>query len=841
MENLRHTTMKRILFLAVAVFALFSCSKEDSAPEGALNPEEASNNPVFYAGFENSSNGGTKVYADENMRLKWNAADHVSIFVYGGKGNTLNSEYAFAGEDGDAGGMFTPVPSTVFGTGSELDHIYAVYPYSIQNKIDHDGVMTLYLPSEQTYKEGSFGIGANTMVAVTDDTFLPFKNVCGYLKLSLWGDNIKIRSIKLEGNNGEKLAGKATVVPGTEPAVTMDGSATESITLYGERDVTGAPIPVPIGSSSAEATDFYLVVPPTAFSGGFTITVTDEYGGVFVKTTTKSNPITRNNVKPMPAMEVTPDYTGINVEFSDPAFKAYCVANYDSNSDEEISLDEAKAAVSMNLRNAADEITSLGGLEYFTNLVSLDITSHNITNVPLNTLVKLKFFKCYFNHSVQQLDFSGNTALRQIDIVACENLTTLVSDNPALVFLRCMGYEDYTGRLSTLSLLNNPALESLDVRQNKLTSIDLSHCPVLSSFMCFENQLESLDLSSNPELDQVGASDNQLTSITISGTANPKLRFLDLANNSFTGTLTINNMPSLVTLIVDGCSDLRILSAKKNVLQYLGVNDCPELIEIDCGFNQLDSLGLAGATSLQYLFCDDNKLTSLDVSQNMALVGLNCYFNELKTLDVSSNSNLNNIGAWDNKLVSIHFSGDNLRLESVNIDNNLIASSDSLWGLSSLSALKHLYIANNGLTSLDLSANTKLTYLTCYDNQLSSLDLSHNASLNGLVCYNNALTSLDLSANHQLDQLDCYNNNLTSLDVSNLTSLYIFDCFGNNITTLDVSNNGRLRYLAAWPQQNTLTTVKVKAGATTEYKLGEGEIWPTIDPAVYGTTIVEVP
>ena len=840
MENLKHTTMKRILFLAVAVFALLGCSKEDSAPEGALNPEEASNNPVFYAGFENSSNGGTKVYADENMRLKWNAADHVSIFVYQGKGNTLNSEYAFAGEDGDAGGMFTPVPSSVFGTGAELDHIYAVYPYSIQNTIDHDGVMTLYLPSEQTYKEGSFGIGANTMVAVTDDTFLPFKNVCGYLKLSLWGDNIKIRSIKLEGNNGEKLAGKATVVPGTEPAVTMDGSATESITLYGERDVTGAPIPVPIGSSSAEATDFYLVVPPTAFSGGFTITVTDEYGGVFVKTTTKSNPITRNNVKPMPAMEVTPDYTGINVEFSDPAFKAYCVANYDSNSDGEISLDEAKAAVSMNLRNAADEITSLGGLEYFTNLVSLDITSHNITNVPLNTLVKLKGFTCYFNHSVQQLDFSGNTALTQIDIVACENLTTLVSDNPALVFLRCMGYEDYPGRLSTLSLLNNPALESLDVRQNELTSIDLSHCPVLSSFMCFENQLESLDLSSNPKLDQVGASDNQLTSITISGTANPKLRFLDLANNSFTGTLTINNMPSLVTLIVDGCSDLRILSAKKNVLQYLGVNACPELIEIDCGFNQLDSLGLAGAPSLQYLSCDDNKLTSLDVSQNMALVGLNCYFNELKTLDVSSNSNLENIGAWDNKLVSIKVSPDNSNLKRLNIANNFISSPDSL-DLPALSGLETLYCENNGLTSLDVTSNTNLTYLTCYDNHLSSLDLSQNTKLGGLVCYNNALTSLDLSANHQLDQLECYNNNLTSLDVSNLTKLYIFSCFGNNITTLDVSNNGSLRYLAAWPQQNTLTTVKVKAGATTEYMLGQGKPWPTINPADYGTTIVEVP
>ena len=224
----------------------------------------------------------------------------------------------------------------------------------------------------------------------------------------------------------------------------------------------------------------------------------------------------------------------------------------------------------------------------------------------------------------------------------------------------------------------------------------------------------------------------------------------------------------------------------------------------------------------------------------MALVGLNCYFNELKTLDVSSNSNLENIGAWDNKLVSIKVSPDNSNLKRLNIANNFISSPDSL-DLPALSGLETLYCENNGLTSLDVTSNTNLTYLTCFDNSLSSLDLRQNTKLGGLVCYNNEISSLDLSANPQIDQLECYNNNLTSLDVSNLTKLYLFSCFGNNITTLDVSNSGRLRYLAAWPQQNTLTTVKVKAGATTEYMLGQGKPWPTINPADYGTTIVEVP
>lgn len=61
---------------------------------------------------------------------------------------------------------------------------YAVYLYDSAIKISGSGVITATLPAEQSYAENSFGLGTNTMVVVTqdtDDTFLKFKNVCGYL------------------------------------------------------------------------------------------------------------------------------------------------------------------------------------------------------------------------------------------------------------------------------------------------------------------------------------------------------------------------------------------------------------------------------------------------------------------------------------------------------------------------------------------------------------------------------------------------------------------------------------------------------------------------------------
>ena len=71
----------------------------------------------------------------------------------------------------------------------------------------------------------------------------------------------------------------------------------------------------------------------------------------------------------------------------------------------------------------------------------------------------------------------------------------------------------------------------------------------------------------------------------------------------------------------------------------------------------------------------------------------------------------------------------------------------SLKGIEYFSALSYLNCSENGLSSLDLSQNTKLKRLNCEFNQLTSLDLT-KIRLNYLRCGYNKLTSLDLAGHN---------------------------------------------------------------------------------------------
>lgn len=181
-----------------------------------------------------------------------------------------------------------------------------MYPYSTSTKIDYEGNITLNLPKVQDYAPNSFGLNANTMVAVTggtDDYFLPFKNVCGYLGLKLYG-NHTIKQISLTGKNGEKIAGKAVVKAShTEvPSLTMDQTTAASDSIY-----LNCSEGVQLSTSATEPTIFWFVVPPTTFENGFTVTATTTEGRVFRHQSIKSQTISRNVCKMMPAFEVKTD------------------------------------------------------------------------------------------------------------------------------------------------------------------------------------------------------------------------------------------------------------------------------------------------------------------------------------------------------------------------------------------------------------------------------------------------------------------------------------------------------------------------------------------------------
>lgn len=278
-------------FLLLAAALLAGCTAIDYKAGSYSQP---SSDVIFTASFEGSIH--TRTFLNDEGKQRWNTDDRVSIFV----GNTLNQQFSFDGTTGDDSGTFSCVSSAISGAGRDISANYAVYPYNSVNEISETGVITLNLPATQQYAENSFGVGANTSVAVTsskNDMFLKFKNVCGFVKLQLYGD-ATIKSIVLRGNTGEKIAGAAVVTPLFDgvPVTEVRGNGTETITLDCGSGVR-------LSSTASKATAFYIVVPPVEFENGFTVTITDAAGKVMEKSTLKKIEILRNIITPMDAFE----------------------------------------------------------------------------------------------------------------------------------------------------------------------------------------------------------------------------------------------------------------------------------------------------------------------------------------------------------------------------------------------------------------------------------------------------------------------------------------------------------------------------------------------------------
>lgn len=257
--------------------------------------------PSLTAGF---SDGSTKTYVEESRYLFWHEYDLISAFV----GVNLNSKYEFDGNTGDNSGSFSHI-ETSGKFGVELERIYAVYPYNESNTVLEEGKLSVILPKRQAYATNSFGENSNVMVAVTqgtDDTFLSFKNVCGFLKLKLYSNEKSIvKTISVQGNNNEKICGASTISLYNEnvPDIVMSEASETVITIDCGNGVV-------LGTSEETATEIWVVIPPTIFSKGISISAKDIDGKVFLKSTSNSITINRNEIQPMAVLEATFEQVG---------------------------------------------------------------------------------------------------------------------------------------------------------------------------------------------------------------------------------------------------------------------------------------------------------------------------------------------------------------------------------------------------------------------------------------------------------------------------------------------------------------------------------------------------
>ena len=165
----------------------------------------------------------------------------------------------------------------------------------------------------------------------------------------------------------------------------------------------------------------------------------------------------------------------------------------------------------VSLNNSFGPIKDLTGIQYFTNLTSLNCSSNKLTTLDLSKNTALTSLVCSSN-PLTILDVSNNTALASLDCSFIRQLTTLdVSKNTALASLDCS-----FNKLTTLDVSNNTALTSLNCRYNQLITLDVSKNTALKYLYCNNNQLTILDVSMNTALTYLSCDSNQLTTLDVS-------------------------------------------------------------------------------------------------------------------------------------------------------------------------------------------------------------------------------------------------------------------------------------------------------------------------------------
>jgi Leucine-rich repeat (LRR) protein len=360
------------------------------------------------------------------------------------------------------------------------------------------------------------------------------------------------------------------------------------------------------------------------------------------------------------------------ISFADANFKAYCVQNFDTNGDGEISIEEAKVVKEMSFDT--DNISSIKGIEYFSNLKHLWCAGNKsigqLTSIDVSKNTALTYLNCRFNQ-LTSLDVSNNTELTEL---ACENnqLSKLdLSQNTQLVRLFCN-----RNNLSSLDVSYHKDLTYINCGGNHLSSLDVSANLFLEFLYCDNNQLTSLELSKNKALVQIECSYNQLTSLNVRN--NTALEWLYCNENKLT-TIDISSNLLLTAVWCDN-----------NLISNLDISNNTSLIELGCNNNQLSNLDVSKNAKLSQLYCSDNLLKYLNVNKNILLTKLECFSNQLASIDVSKNSSLSVLGCGNNVI------------SSLDVKNNL--------------SLTKLECFGNQLVILDVSNNHAITELNCKNN-----------------------------------------------------------------------------------------------------------------------------
>lgn len=279
--------MKRVILWSIAAITLLGACTKSEVEE--LRPADDSRHRIYASIGEES-----RVGLNENLKSVWDEGDKILAF-----GPELLATYVNQSETGSRNAVFVKENSYEPWDLAYENKYYAAYPNDVVPSVltftnDGEPAVLFQTTETQRYRKGSYDRLSNLMIAQSEDgENFKFKNMCGYLGLSLTGDKSVI-NITLEGNNSETLYGYLYF-------------GVRNHDRCGWYEAHGQRLVLDCGESGVQLTDsaeeFYFVLPPMTFDSGILITIEFTDGSKSYKRTSNSVTIQRNHLLPMATIE----------------------------------------------------------------------------------------------------------------------------------------------------------------------------------------------------------------------------------------------------------------------------------------------------------------------------------------------------------------------------------------------------------------------------------------------------------------------------------------------------------------------------------------------------------
>jgi Leucine-rich repeat (LRR) protein len=361
----------------------------------------------------------------------------------------------------------------------------------------------------------------------------------------------------------------------------------------------------------------------------------------------------------------------------------------DKNGDGEIQKSEALLISSLDIRNS--KISSLEGIQSFSNLFFLECSDNQIATLDLTSLPNLQTISCDRN----DLTNLNVQKLSKLQTISC-----------------------WTNKLTGLNLEGLSSLQNLQCGENMITSLNIDQCPDLVNLGVYKNRISILDLSSFSKLENLFCGYNELINLDLRSSTNIKLLACD--NNKLT-SLLLPDSDKLEQLVYD-----------HNFLSNVNISHLSGLLELSCSSNKITKLDLKGHVKLKNLFCPNNEITNLDLSEVPDLIDLNCFGNLLTEINLSPLSKLVSLIVYENKLTEINVTKFK-DLEYFYCYDNQLTNID----LSGLENISYFYCGKNKLDKIDIGDLKKMESFHFEDNPLLESVFLKNGSVETDLLFSN--------------------------------------------------------------------------------------------------------